>query len=234
PAESMEVHTLAEVLMRARAGDDFGVTKVGIAFQINNEEERTLVLEEVEQPHQREALAEQVMMLEQFLLTQKDCVAYYAFAEDNHPDSPRRATTDLRFIDIRPFQRTYRLVDAPEAMPGPQRDLIFLDEVIARQRFNLNQTMRLGTRSKIRIDLVEVERVAAFENKLATQTHNLADLLAGLGVDGAAILKQAEEAMLSAVDSLQAGKFSTAIDQERDALRYLMEARNTVQQALAK
>jgi hypothetical protein len=234
PSESIEVHTLAEVLMRARARDDFGITKIGIVFQVNNEEERTLIVQDVKQPHQREALAEQVLMLEQFLLTQKDCVAYYAFAEDNHPDSPRRATTDLRFIDIRPFQRTYRLLDTPEAMPGPQRDLIFLDEVIARQRFNLNQTIRLGTRATVRIDLVEVERVAAFENKLATQTHNLADFLAGLGVDGAAILKQAEEAMLSAVDSLQAGKFSTGIDQERDALRYLMEARNTVQQALQK
>jgi hypothetical protein len=234
PGESIEVHTLAEVLIRARARDDFGITKIGIVVQVNNEEERTLIVQDVKEPHQREAVAEQILMLEQFLLTQKDCVAYYAFAEDNHPDGPRRATTDLRFIDIRPFQRIYRLVDAQEPMPGPQRDLIFLDEVIARQRFNLNQTMRLGTRAKIRIDLPEVERVAAFENKLATQTHNLADFLAGLGVDGAAILKQAEEAMLSAVDSLQAGKFPTAIDQERDALRYLMEARNTIQQALQK
>jgi hypothetical protein len=234
PSESMEVHTLAEVLMRARARDDFGITKVGIVFQINNEEERTLVLQEVGQSCQREALAEQVMMLEQFLLTQKDCVAYYAFAEDNRPDAPQRTTTELRFIDIRPFLRTYRLIDAPEAMPGPQRDLIFLDEVIARQRFNLNQTMRLETRSKARIDLAQVERVAAFENKLATQTHELADFLAGLGVDGAAILAQAEEAMLSAVDSLQGAKFAIAIGQERDALRFLMEARNTVQQALLK
>jgi hypothetical protein len=234
PAESMEVHTLAEVLMKARARDDFGVTKIGIAFQVNNEEERTLVLQDVTQPNQREALAEQILMLEQFLLTQKDCVAYYAFAEDNRPDAPQRTTTELRFIDIRPFLRTYRLVDNPEGMPGPQRDLIFLDEVIARQRFNLNQTMRLETRSRVRIDVAQVDRVAAFENKLATQTHDLADFLAGLGVDGAAILSQAEEAMLSAVDSLQNAKFSTAINQERDALRFLMEARETVQQALPK
>src|SRR5262249_47818489 len=102
PSESMEVHTLAEVLMRARARDDFGLTKVGIVFQVNNEEERTLVLEDVGQPNQHEARAEQVMMLEQFLLTQKDCVAYYAFAEDNRPDAPQRTTTELRFIDIRP------------------------------------------------------------------------------------------------------------------------------------
>jgi hypothetical protein len=234
PSDGLEVHTLAEVMMRAHAKDDFGVTKIGIAFQINNEEERTLIIQEVGQPHQRETLAEQVLMLEQFLLTQKDCVAYYAFAEDNRPDMPQRTTTELRFIDIRPFLRTYQLVDTPEGGFGPQRELIFLDEVIARQRFNLNQTMRLETHSKARIDLAQVERVVAFENKLATQTHELADFLAGLGVDGAAILSQAEEAMLSAVDSLEAAKFSTAINQERDALRFLMEARETVQFGLPK
>jgi hypothetical protein len=234
PSEILEVHTLAEVLMRTHAKDDFGITKIGIAFQINNEEERTLIIQEVGHPHQQETFAEQILMLEQFLLTQKDCVAYYAFAEDNRPDAPQRTTTELRFIDIRPFQRIYRLLDSPEGGFGPQRDLIFLDEVIARQRFNLNQTMRLETHSMARIDLAQVERVAAFENRLATQTHELADFLAGLGVDGAAILSQAEEAMLSAVDSLQAAKFPTAINQERDALRFLMEARETVQIGLSK
>src|SRR5262249_44561187 len=101
PGENMEVHTLAEVLIRVRARDDFGLSKVGIVVQVNNEEERTLVLHDVNQPNQHEARAEQILMLEQFLLTQKDCVAYYAFAEDNRPGTPQRTTTDLRFIDIR-------------------------------------------------------------------------------------------------------------------------------------
>jgi hypothetical protein len=234
PGEALEVHTLAEVLVRVRARDDFGLTKLGIVFQINNEEERTLVLVDVTDPHQQEAKAEQLLQLEQFLLTQKDCVAYYAFAEDGRPDAPQRTTTELRFIDIRPFQRTYRVMEANEGMPGQQRELASLDEVIARQRFNLNQTIRLESRSKVRLDLAQVEKVAAFENKLASQTHDLADFLATLGVDGAAILAQAEEAMLSAVDSLNGAKFTTAINQERDALRYLMEARDTVQQTLQK
>lgn len=235
PGEGIEVHTLAEIMMRARARDDFGLAKIGIVFQVNNEEERTLVLYDVSRANEREAKAEQMLMLEQFLLTQKDCVAYYAFAEDARPDGPQRTTTELRFIDIRPFLRTFRLVDAPdEPQMGPQRDLILLDEVIARQRFNLNRTIRLDSRSQVRIDLAQVEKTAAFENKLATQTHDLGDFLARLGVDGAAILSQAEDAMLSAVDSLNNAKFATAINQERDALRYLMEARNTVQQALLK
>ena len=234
PRESMEVHTLAEILVRARARDDFGVTRLGIVFQVNNEEEQTLILEDITEPFQREARAEDVLLLEQFLLTQKDCVAYYAFAEDNRPDGAHRTTTDLRFIDIRPFQRIYRLVEPNENMGGGGRDLIFLDEVIARQRFNLNQTMRLEIRSKVRLDLAQIERVAAFENKLAAQTHELADFLIERAVDGAIILQQAEEAMLSAVDSLQGGKFSTAIAQQRDALRYLMEARNTIDRFLVR
>ena len=235
PGEGLEVHTLAEIVVRARARDDFGVARVGVVFQVNNEVERTLVLHDVANPHQREAVAEQVLMLEQLVLTQKDCVAYYAFAEDNFPDAPHRATTELRFIDIRPFLRTFKLLDAAEeGAGGPRRKLFFLDEVIARQRFNLNQTMRLESRSKVRLDLAAVEKLAAFENKLATQTRDLADFLVGLGVDGAAILAQAEEAMLSAVDSLNGAKFAVAVGQERDALRYLMEARNTAQVALTK
>ncbi len=235
PRESMEVHTLAEVLVRARARDDFGLTRLGIVFQVNNEEEQTLILEDITEPYQREARAEEMLLLEHFLLTQKDCVAYYAFAEDNRPDGPHRTTTDLCFIDIRPFQRIYRLIEPGENMVGGGgRDLIFLDEVIARQRFNLNQTMRLEIRSKVRLDLTQIERIASFENKLASQTHELADFLIERAVDGGIILQQAEEAMLSAVDSLQGGKFATAIAQQRDALRYLMEARNTVERALLK
>src|SRR5262249_17195139 len=153
---------------------------------------------------------------EHLMLTQKDCVAYYAFAEDNRPDGPQRTTTDLRFIDIRPFLRTYRLVEPNEPMAGGgKRDFILLDEVIARQRFNLNPTMRLGSRPRVRIDLAQVEKLAASENKLATQTHDLANFLIERAVDGGIILQSAEEAMLSAVDSLNAGKFTTAINQQR-------------------
>src|SRR5260370_7044307 len=53
PHEALEVHTLAEVLMRIRARDDFGLTNAGIVFQMNNEEEYTLLKKDFE-----EALAE--------------------------------------------------------------------------------------------------------------------------------------------------------------------------------
>ena len=49
PSEGFEVHTLAEVLMRARAKDDFGLSKLGIVFQVNNEEERELIRKRTKQ-----------------------------------------------------------------------------------------------------------------------------------------------------------------------------------------
>src|SRR5438128_11286265 len=76
--------------------------------------------------------------------------------------------------------------------------------------------------------------MAAAETDRATQTLDLSEFFGVIGIDVAAVLAQAEEAMLSAVDSLNAAKFPTAIGQERDALRYLMEARNTIQIGLTK
>ncbi len=48
PREALEVHTLAEVLMRIRVRDDFGLTNAGLVFQVNNEEEHTLLQKDFE------------------------------------------------------------------------------------------------------------------------------------------------------------------------------------------
>ena len=43
PTEALEVHTLAEILMRIRVSDDFGLSRAGIMFEVNNEEEYPLL-----------------------------------------------------------------------------------------------------------------------------------------------------------------------------------------------
>ena len=58
-----------------------------------------------------------MLPLELFGLEEKDSVTYYAFAEDNFPGRAHHAETDLRFIEIRPFRRIYRLPD-PDAQAG--------------------------------------------------------------------------------------------------------------------
>jgi hypothetical protein len=261
PGESLEVHTLAEVMMRIRARDDFGLTKAGLVFQVNNEEEHTLLQKDFEAAlaeAQKEAseqegegakriapttqaVLDKLLPLEHFDLTQKDSVTYYAFAEDNFPGGARRTESDLRFVDIRPFKRTYKLFD--DLPPGTPmgKPLPLLDELIARQRFALNRSMQIARRfansslsGSPAVDLSAVDNLIEYQQKLAASTHDLAEALQQREIAGNDLFFKAEESMLAAIDSLSAGKYDNAVLQERDALRYLIEGRDTVAFGLPK
>ncbi len=83
-------------------------------------------------------------------------------------------------------------------------------------------------------DVAAVDRIVEFEQKLAAATHETAEFLEAKMVAGNDLLFQAEQAMLAAVDSLTVGKYDTAVLQEKDALRYLIEARRTIDLELPK
>lgn len=121
PPEALEVHSLAEVLLRVRAEDDFGLSRVGIRFQVDDGEVQTLVAEEMaaaagtpsaagsERTPTREFQIDARLCLEDHRVTPRQSVTYSAFAEDNTPGVARRIETELRFIDIRPFRRVYKI-----------------------------------------------------------------------------------------------------------------------------
>jgi hypothetical protein len=110
PREQIEVTPSTEVHMRIEAEDDFGLSKTGIVYQVGNGPQKTLFLQQ--DPKQPATLrAEAVLPLEDHEINFQDGVTYYAFTEDNHPDQPNRATTDLQFIDIRPYKREYQMLD---------------------------------------------------------------------------------------------------------------------------
>jgi len=249
PNEALEVHSLAEILMRIRVSDDFGLSRVGIMFEVNNEEEYPLLAkdflaaaEELEKtgtlsPTTRATL-EEMLPLEHFQLTQRDSVMYYAFADDILPTGAQRTETDLRFIDIRPFKRTYR---APqEGQPGEnmgrQSRLKSLEELIARQRHALNRAIGLARKFKAsgQADLAGTDSLIKFQSELAKFTRELAEGLAARGVDDVEMLNQAENAMLLAADSLAAGAYEAAEGQMRDAVKNLIDARDRIQVQISR
>ena len=118
PPEAWEVNPIAEVPLRIRVNDDFGLRKAGIVFQIDGGDEHAFLTSEYDirvepdaegQIHltTHAALAD-VLYLEKFPVTEDSAVTYYAYVEDNHPDTPHRTETDLRFIEIRPFRRFFQ------------------------------------------------------------------------------------------------------------------------------
>ena len=189
PSEAIEVHTLAEMLMRIRASDDFGLSRAGIMFEVNNEEEYPLLARRFcrRRPRscettgklspQTRATLEKVLPLEHFELSQQDSVMYYAFAEDIAPASPadRNRFAVHRHSAVPPQLPRARM---PERAMG-QRAAVQnrSEEIIARQRYALNRTIQLDRKQQHegQADLPATDSLIKFEGELAKSTRELAE-----------------------------------------------------------
>jgi len=238
PEEALEVHPIAEVKHRVRSADDFGLTKVGIVFRFNDGEEKTLILRDLSteagKKPQTSAALEENLLIETLAATPQDSVTYYAFAEDNLPSGPRRTETDLRYIDIRAFKREYKLAD-PAAGMGEPDELATLEELIGRQRFNLNRANRLA-KHKVTDKSVSDDplKIAGFEETLLGMLREFTEGIERIAGDTVAPLHRAEEAMLASVEALDHGRNTEAPSAMSEALKNLVAARRELLTLIGK
>ncbi len=110
PPEELEVTPTTEVSLAIEAADDLGLHRVGIACQVADGPMQTL-WEQDFVGGTKPILASPSLLLEDYEVTFHDGVTYYAFAEDHYFGQPRRTSTPLRFVDIRPYKRSYQMLD---------------------------------------------------------------------------------------------------------------------------
>ncbi len=242
PADAIKVHTLAEVPLTAQIGDDYGVAESGIAFQLGGEEEFVLIdwapdEDAASDPSQAKTRLElsEILPLESFALSERDYIAYYAYAIDNRPWGQQRVESEVRYIDIRPLRQFYQEIDPPAGNGGGGRVIVQLGEIIRRQRFVINRTRKLlrGNESTDS-QLQTIDRLFKTESELADLTRFLAEFFISRGNDDVEALSQAESSMLQAADSMAAGSLDLSMAQQQDSLRSLAEARRTLEIALLK
>ena len=229
PDEALEVHPIAEVRHRARVDDDFGLTRAGIVFRFNDGDEKTLILKDFPlapgQKPKTAASLEEMLLLETLNATPLDSVTYYAFAEDNFPGTPRRTETDLRYIDLRTFKREYKLAE-PGSGEGDPGELIALDELIGRQRVNLNRANRLAKHKPTdRTEADDPLKIATFEETLINLTKEFTEGIEALADARVDALHKALDAMQASLDSLDRGRNAEAPPAMAEALKNLVAAR---------
>ncbi len=117
PGKDTRVSSLEEVFAEASAQDDFGVAKLELLYSVNGGEEKTVVLFSDASKRLPEVAAGHTFMLEDFKLEPGDLVSYYARATDNKTDGAQTAASDIYFMTVRPFDRTYRQGEAPPPPP---------------------------------------------------------------------------------------------------------------------
>ncbi len=226
PSDPIEVTPSTEVRMKIEAGDDFGLSKVGIVYQIGNGSKKALYLHQ--DPGQPPTLqAEATLALEEHRVGFQDGVTYYAFAEDNHPTRPQCTTTELQFIDIRPYKRTYQLVEGGGCCKGNSTTL---EELIARQRQNLRHTFAQSEQPAV--DTRTCRRLSQAERELSEATTEFTD---GLEQRFGPIpcLHAAREAMEKATTALDKKDIKAGSESEQAALTELMKARQNLRKLLS-
>ncbi|MXY48576.1 MAG: DUF4175 domain-containing protein, partial [Gemmatimonadetes bacterium] len=108
PERDTRVSPVDEVMIRAEAEDDFGLASFSLNYAVNGGDEVVVDLGAM----QRESSGtvwegEHVVYLENLGVQPGDFVAYYAEADDRRTEAGTSAT-DIYFIEIKPFDATYR------------------------------------------------------------------------------------------------------------------------------
>jgi Domain of unknown function (DUF4175) len=225
PEEALAVIPTTEVPVQVEARDDFGVSLLGIKFKIGDGPEETLHLSKLkDQPLTAAAL--ETLYLEKYSLDHPGAITYYAFVEDNYSPKPHRVVSDLRFIDILPFKQEYQFVEGEGSCNGSS---VSLEELIARQRDNLNRTFALEREPAVNDG--DAKRLARYQGELHAATEEFAQGIAGIAGPVPA-LEKSVAAMQSATTALEAKDVATARPREEAALKELIAARQNLRKLL--
>lgn len=237
PGRDTEVSSIEEVFIEARADDDIGVAEVLWIGSVNGGPPDTVRIHSSTGAPTPEVTASHVVFMEELELETGDLVAYHGVARDNAP-VPGEASTDIYFLQVRPFGRDFRAAPAGTGGGGGgaggamEEDLSRLQRQIIAASFNVVRDRESYAAETWEENVVSI---AVSQQRLREQVETLAQRIVNRGITGAdesfqriaEALPRAVEAMREAEDSLRALAPEGAIGPEQRALRELQKAEET-------
>jgi hypothetical protein len=230
PGRDAKVTAIEEVFTELEAEDDYGVARAELVYSVNGSPEKTLVLH---QGRARKTLSgAHTFFLEELALEPGDFISYFARASD-HSLSPQTSTTDIYFMEVRPFGREYRQAEqrgggsagggrADDALSSQQRQIVAATFKLVRDR-NRTADKQHGE---------DMAMLALVQGRLQEQVLSLVRRMASRGVLGpgsefektAQSLRSAAGEMASARERLEGRKAKEALPPEQAALKHLQRA----------
>lgn len=139
PTKDIDATAVAELPLRLRLRDDFGIASYAVVLQANGES-KEIMTRTVEAKDLRDLSEMTAAALETFPLTIRDNVRLYAWATDHKPRDNARAVSKLRGVDIKPFKRKWQMLTGAAGPPIPPEDLINVEKLIKAQRVILSDS----------------------------------------------------------------------------------------------
>ncbi|MBX7187393.1 MAG: hypothetical protein K1Y01_19775 [Vicinamibacteria bacterium] len=232
PGRDTQATPIEEVFTQVKAEDDFGVAKMELVYSLNGGAETVVPLHDA--PVLKEVVASHTFFLEDLSLKPGDFISYYARATD--VGSPgRQATTDIYFLEARPYRRDFRQAEQaggggggggsdPGSLSQQQRQVIAATFRLIRDQTSKDRDARSLTQ--------DARTVALIQGRLRTQVETLVTRMLSRGAlpDGSPMhgtadeLRQAIEKMTRAEAELTASRPGLALPIEQGALAHLQRA----------
>ena len=236
PSRDIKVTSLDEVFTEVRAEDDNGIGAVELRYSVNGGEEQRVPLHRAGRRPRTELSAGHTFFLEELSLEPGDIVSYYARATDSRAaGTPGSATTDIYFMEIRPFDREYRQAEQAGGGGGggggeePPSVLSQRQREIIAGTFNTERDRASGSEREFRENVATLvlaqgrlrEQVDALNQKMRLRGSIDADsTLRAIAEE----LPKASAAMKEAEERLGRRDAKGALPHEQRALQHLQRA----------
>ena len=234
PRRDVRATPVEEVFVQARATDDHGIADLRLVYSVNGGPEKTIRLFGGSTPRQ-EVSAGHTFYLEELQVEPGDSVWYFARAADtNTVAGAKTVTSDLYFMQIRPFSKDFRAAMSQGggggggAGGGEVGALSQQQRQIISATFNVVRDRPTYTAEKLREHMV---LIALMQSRLRDQVDGLVTRLTSRleSVEGpfkqlAEILPKAAAEMRAAETKLQAQDANGALPAEQRALMQLQKA----------
>ena len=232
PGRDIKATKLEEVRVLAEATDDYGVENMTLMYSIGSGEAQELPVETVEVKAEKIISGAYVFYLEELDVEPGELISYYAQATDNNTRTgPGTSTSELYFIEVRPFNERYMQMDA-EGQQAQQEGQPF-PNLIADQRAIIKKTWKhIHSRPSPMTEDYQssVKQIGKEQEQLKDKTQRVTDELSmsmrDANVDPEMLmnLEAAVAKMGEASDELYAVKPKAALPHEQDALELLTKA----------
>ena len=233
PGRDTQATPIEEVFTQAKAEDDFGVAKLDLVYSVNGGPEAIVPLHQA--PVLKDVVAGHTFFLEDMSLKPGDFISYYARATDI--GSPgRQATTDIYFLEARPYRRDFRQSEqsgggGSGGGGGDAGSLSQQQRQVIAATFRLVRDQSSGGRDAKSL-AQDANTVGLIQGRLRGQVEGLITRMLSRGAlpDGSPMhgtadeMRQAIEKMTAAEAELKGARPKEALPPEQAALAHLQRA----------
>ncbi len=249
PVRDIQVSMLEEVPIRVKIEDDFGLPNVSLKYVLNGDEEEQATRLSLKRANkqsnpaapidaQKEFEAEHLFFLEDMKVQPGDFLEYYVEATETSPRGDSEVhTSDIYFIEIRPFEMEFRrpLSQGQGGQAGSglgrlsqtQREIIVATWKTEKKRWKVTQEESDGD-LKILVDSQDNLREVT-ENTLF-QLNQRSVFTEDVGKEVSEWFGDALQSMTEAVTDLKNGELKQAQVHQRKALVNLLRAEGQVKE----